>query len=96
MVISNKKNHKTLDNNDFILYICPVKQSQLWLQIIHLKKKEDMRINLEEWAKEYAKRKKKNKKKSPMAKLYGLYKGKIFISKDAFDYRIIPLNELSN
>jgi len=55
-----------------------------------------MRINLEEWAKEYAKRKKKNKKKSPMAKLYGLYKGKIFISKDAFDYRIIPLNELSN
>ena len=56
----------------------------------------DMRIDLDEWAKKYAKRKKKDKRKSPMAKLHGLYKGKIFISKDAFDYRIIPLNELPN
>ena len=55
-----------------------------------------MRIDLDEWAKEYTKRKKKDKRKSPMEKLYGLYKGKIFISKDAFDYRIIPLNELPN
>ncbi|MBO7628682.1 MAG: hypothetical protein J6S87_01890 [Bacteroidales bacterium] len=55
-----------------------------------------MRIDLDEWAKKYAKRKKKDKKKSPMAKLHGLYKGKIFISDDAFDYRIIPLNELPN
>ena len=55
-----------------------------------------MRIDLDEWAKEYAKRKKKDKRKSPMVKLHGLYKGKIFISKDAFDYRIIPLNELPN
>ena len=53
-----------------------------------------MRIDLEEWAKDYAKRKKKCKKKSPAAKLYGLYKGRMYISKDAFDYRIIPLNEI--
>ena len=39
-----------------------------------------MRIDLDEWAKEYAKRKKKDKRKSPMAKLHGLYKGKIFIN----------------
>lgn len=53
-----------------------------------------MRIDLEEWAKENAKKKKKCKKKSPIAKLYGLYKGRMYISKDAFDYRIIPLNEI--
>lgn len=53
-----------------------------------------MRIDLDEWAKEYAKRKKKCKKKSPIMKLRGIYKGKMYISKDAFDYRIIPLNEL--
>ena len=35
------------------------------------------------------------KKKSTVTKLYGLYKGKMYISKDAFDYRIIPLNELN-
>jgi hypothetical protein len=63
---------------------------------IHLKTKSVMRIDLDKWAKDYAKRKKKDKRKSPMAKLHGLYKGKIFISKDAFDYRIIPLNELPN
>ena len=63
---------------------------------VHIEKKSDMRIDLDEWAKKYAKRKKKDKKKSPMAKLHGLYKGKIFISDDAFDYRIIPLNELPN
>lgn len=53
-----------------------------------------MRIDLEEWAKENAKKKRRNKKKSPITKLYGIMKGKIRISKDAFDYRIIPLNEL--
>ena len=53
-----------------------------------------MRIDLDEWAKEYAKRKKKDKKKSPVMKLRGIYKGRMHISKDAFDYRIIPLNEL--
>ena len=52
-----------------------------------------MRIDLDEWAKEYAKR--KNKRKSSVAKLRGLYKGRMYISKDAFDYRIIPLNELN-
>ena len=53
-----------------------------------------MRIDLDEWAKDYAKRKKKDKRKSSVTKLYGLYKGKMYISKDAFDYRIIPLNEI--
>jgi hypothetical protein len=53
-----------------------------------------MRIDLEEWAKENAKKKRRNKKKSPITKLYGIMKGKIHISKDAFDYRIIPLDEL--
>ena len=55
-----------------------------------------MRIDLNEWAKEYAKRKKKDKRKSPVTKLYGPYKGRMYISKDAFDYRIIPLNEIPN
>jgi len=59
-----------------------------------LKKLNVMRIDLEEWAKDYAKRKKKDKRKSPIMKLRGIYKGKMYISKDAFDYRIIPLNEL--
>ncbi len=63
---------------------------------IHLKTKSVMRIDLDEWAKDYAKRKKKDKRKSPVAKLYGLYKGRMYISKDAFDYRIIPLNEIPN
>ena len=53
-----------------------------------------MRIDLKKWAKENAKKKGKNKKKSPITKLCGIFKGKIFISEDAFDYRIIPLNEL--
>ena len=53
-----------------------------------------MKIDLDEWAKEYAKRKKKDKRKSPVTKLYGLYKGRMYISKDAFNYRIIPLNEI--
>lgn len=60
---------------------------------IHLKT-DNMRIDLDEWAKEYAKRKKKDKRKSSVTKLYGLYKGKMYISKDAFDYRIIPLDEI--
>lgn len=63
---------------------------------INLKTKSVMRIDLDEWAKDYAKRKKKDKRKSPVAKLYGLYKGRMYISKDAFDYRIIPLNEIPN
>lgn len=63
-------------------------------KIIHFINYNDMRIDLEEWAKEYAKR--KNKRKSSVAKLRGLYKGRMFISKDAFDYRIIPLNEIPN
>ena len=53
-----------------------------------------MRIDLDEWANEYAKR--KNKRTSSVAKLRGLYKGRMYISKDAFDYRIIPLNEIPN
>ena len=53
-----------------------------------------MRIDLNEWAKEYAKR--KVKRKSSVTKLRGLYKGRMYISKDAFDYRIIPLNEIPN
>ncbi len=61
---------------------------------ISKKTKSNMRIDLDEWAKEYAKRKKKDKKKSPIMKLRGIYKGRMYISKDAFDYRIIPLNEL--
>jgi hypothetical protein len=63
-------------------------------KIFILKKKNDMRIDLDEWAKEYAKR--KDKRKSSVAKLRGLYKGRMYISKDAFDYRIIPLNEIPN
>jgi hypothetical protein len=63
-------------------------------KIFILKKKDYMRIDLDEWAKEYAKRKKKDKRKSPVTKLYGLYKGRMYISKDAFNYRIIPLNEI--
>ena len=61
---------------------------------IHLKKEDNMRIDLDEWAKEYAKR--KVKRKSSVTKLRGLYKGRMYISKDAFDYRIIPLNEIPN
>lgn len=63
-------------------------------KIMHFINYNDMRIDLDEWAKKYAKRKKKDKKKSSVTKLYGLYKGKMYISKDAFDYRIIPLNEI--
>ena len=59
-------------------------------KVFIFKKKNDMRIDLDEWAKEYAKR--KDKRKSSVAKLRGLYKGRMYISKDAFDYRItIPL-----
>ena len=79
-----------------MLYLCPVKRITFSdNNNIHLKKtKCDMRIDLDEWAKEYAKR--KNKRKSSVAKLRGLYKGRMYISKDAFDYRIIPLNEIPN
>ena len=77
-----------------MLYLCPVKQSRYITTKYSSQKKSDMRIDLDEWAKEYAKRKKKDKKKSPVMKLRGIYKGRMHISKDAFDYRIIPLNEL--
>ena len=61
---------------------------------VHIEKKSDMRIDLDEWAKKYAKR--KDKRKSSVTKLSGLYKGTMYISKDAFDYRIFPLNAIPN